>query len=98
MMPLRKTPEVSSTIATSHIKGLVKTFCSNCNDVNSMCICPDEASAVSRCGKFASSGVSLISHKSITDQKIMMAAGIKNTDHVASSDSFFEAHSVRISE
>src|SRR5664280_3379765 len=68
-MPLRKTPEVSSTQAINNIKGLVKTFQSNCVAVKSTFICPDEASWVSNDAKPASSGVSLINHQSSSTQK-----------------------------
>ena len=85
-MPLRKTPVVSSTAAISSIRRLVKTFRSSSIVVNSMCIWPDEASCVSRCGKPASSGVSLMRHQSTIAQNTMMTAGMKNTAQVASTD------------
>src|ERR1035437_5640464 len=83
-MPLRKMPEVRPMSAISSINLLAKTFFSRSSVESSMCIWPEEASAVSKAGKFASSGVSLTSHKSINTHTSMIAAGMKNTDHVAS--------------
>ena len=83
-MPLRKMPEVRPMSAMSSISLLAKTFFSRSSVESSTCIWPDEASAVSKVRKSASSGVSLISHRSMSTQKIMIAAGMKNTDQVAS--------------
>src|SRR5579884_1657104 len=68
VIPLRSTPEVKEIPANRSINGLAKTFLSRSHVVNSMCIAPDEASCVSRCGKSASSGVSLMSHASSASQ------------------------------
>ena len=51
MMPLRITPDVSSTAANMSINGLPKTFLSRSVVESSTCICPEEASAVSKGGK-----------------------------------------------
>src|ERR1017187_6221073 len=83
-MPLRKMPEVRPMSAMSSMSLLAKTFFSRSIVERSTCIWPDEASWVSKAGNFASSGVSLMSHKSMNTQKIMIAAGMKNTDQVAS--------------
>src|ERR1017187_3494301 len=91
VMPLRNTPEVSPMAAISSINGLVKTFLSRSSVVSSMCIWPDEASCVSKYGKSASSGVSLMSHQSINTQTIKIADGMKNTAHVAFTDLVVEA-------
>ena len=56
-----------------------------------MCIWPDDASCVSKYGKSASSGVSLMSHQSINTQTIKIADGMKNTAHVASTGFVLEA-------
>src|ERR1017187_1662971 len=85
-MPLRKTPDVNSTHAIISINGLVRAFLSSSIAVKFTCMWPDEASCVSKYGKPASSGVSLISHQSSTAQNSMMTAGMKNKAHVASTD------------
>ncbi len=78
-------PEVSSTPAIISISGLAKIFFSKSSTENSTCIWPDEASQVSKCGKPASSGASLISHAvEHRPENRECTAGMKNTAQVAS--------------
>ena len=64
VMLLRKMPEVRSTQRNQQHQRAGENFFSRSSTENSTCIWPDDASWVSKCGKPASSGVSLISHKS----------------------------------
>ena len=84
MMPLRSTPEVNSMAAIRSISGLQKTRFSRSPVVSSSCMWPDEASWVSRWGKPASSGVSLINQRSSTTHNNNTTPGRKNTAQVAS--------------